>query len=170
MTRIVHTRPGGPTHLLDDLVQTVLVSELLAPSERLWLVSPWVSDIPVVDNASGSFTDLTPGAAARWLRLSEILVQLSELGTTVTVVTRTGEQHNAPFLTAVRLAGEAIRTLEDPDLHTKALVTNRFSLTGSMNFTRRGRGENLERVILETEPDGVARDLAEFAQRFGGPK
>lgn len=168
MTRIVHTRPGGPTHLLDDLVQTLLVTELLAPSERLWLVSPWVSDINVVDNASGSFSDLAPGAAARWLRLSETLIRLSELGSAVTVVTRSGETHNAPFLAAVRLAGGAVRTLEDPGLHTKALVTERFALTGSMNFTRRGRGENLERVVLSTDRDGVARDLAEFSQRFGG--
>jgi len=163
MTRAIHTRAGGPTHVLEDLLQTLLVAELLSPSRRLWLVSPWISDIPVIDNSSGSLTVAAPGAPARSLRLSEVLSRLAELGTQVTVVTKAGERHNASFLSALRSLSNQVVALEHPDLHTKTLATDRFVLSGSMNFTRWGIGRNVERITLEITKEVVSRESTVLA-------
>jgi len=163
MTRTIHTRAGGPTHVLEDLLQTLLVTELLSPSRRVWLVSPWISDIPVIDNSAGSLTVAAPGAPARHLRLSEVLSRLAELGSQVAVVTRKGERHNAQFLTALTTLSNQVVTLEHPELHAKMLVTDRFVLSGSMNFTRWGIGRNLERVTLDTDREAIGRESTVLA-------
>ena len=54
--RHIHTH-FGPRQVT-DLLQTIFASEIVAPSSRLWIVSPWISDIPVVDNRANSFTSL----------------------------------------------------------------------------------------------------------------
>ena len=51
---------------MPDLLQMLFLSELLAPSRCLWLVSPWISDIPVIDN--------------RIERLSRLRAELGALG------------------------------------------------------------------------------------------
>lgn len=38
---------------IEVLVQNLLVLEMLAPSQDLWVVSAWVSDIEVIDNRAG---------------------------------------------------------------------------------------------------------------------
>ena len=154
----------GPTHVLDDLLQTLLLAELLSPSSRIWLVSPWISDIPVIDNSAGSLTAIAPGSPARHLRLSEVLSRLGELGTQVTVVTKAGERHNAQFLGALSTLSNQVRTLQHPELHTKMLVTERFVLSGSMNFTRRGIGHNVERVTLDVDQDTIGRESTVLAK------
>ena len=35
-----------------ELLQSIFVSELLRPSKEIWLVSPWLSDIEVVDDTA----------------------------------------------------------------------------------------------------------------------
>ena len=164
MTRTIHTRAGGPTHVLEDLLQTLLVTELLSPSQRIWVVSPWISDLPVVDNSAGSFTFAAPGAPARELRLSEVLIRLAELGSSVTVITKSGEVHNAHFLTALRTLSSQVVTREHPELHTKVLATDRFVLSGSMNFTRWGVGRNVERITLDVAPETIRRETVELAK------
>lgn len=168
MMRTIHTRAGGPTHVLNDLLQTLLIAELLSPSRRVWLVSPWISDIPVVDNAAGSLPAAVPGAPARELRLSEVLSRLVEQGSEVNIVVKEGERHNAHFLTALRTLTNQVKVAEHPDLHTKMLATERFLLSGSMNFTRYGVGRNVERVTLDTDPESIKRETVILARMLEG--
>lgn len=165
--RTIHTRPGARTPLLDELLQTVFVAELIAPSASVWLLSPWVTDIAVVDNRGGEISSVAPGAPRRELRLTEVLGRMVELGSTVTVVTRRGAEHNLPVLSALRAMSNVIRLVEDPDLHEKTLLTDRFVISGSMNFTWMGQQRNAERVTFSTDPNTIARDLQTFEQRFG---
>ena len=62
MTRYLHSRLTS--RQLPDLLQTILVAELIAPSQCLWLVSPWISDIPVVDNTANTFLALEASCIA----------------------------------------------------------------------------------------------------------
>ena len=74
---------------IPELLQTVFVAELLIPSRCLWLVSPWVSDIPIIDNTANNFLALEPSWSRSRIRLSQVLLTLAEKGTTIHVATRT---------------------------------------------------------------------------------
>src|SRR4051794_25409881 len=80
-----------------ELLQAVFVGELLAPSICIWLVSPWVSDIPIIDNRAGAFDALDSTWGPRQVRLLEILQRCLAVGTAVVVATRP-VPHNRPFL------------------------------------------------------------------------
>ena len=98
-SRIIHTRASA--RQVPDLLQVVFTAELLCPSGCLWLVSPWVSDIPVIDNRSNGFLSLEPSWARTQVGLSQVLGKLLELGTTVHIATRP-DDHNDAFLDRMR--------------------------------------------------------------------
>lgn len=37
-----------------EMLEGIFVAELLVPSDSLWLVSPWITDIDILDNALAS--------------------------------------------------------------------------------------------------------------------
>src|SRR5205085_9641044 len=82
-SRIIHTRASA--RQVPDLLQAVFTAELLCPSPCLWLVSPWVSDIPVLDNRTNGFLPFEPRWARTQVSLSQALGKLLELGTTIHV-------------------------------------------------------------------------------------
>ena len=47
--------------------------ELLLPSRDLWLVSAWISDVPVVDNSGGQFATVAPEWPRSRIRLVPVL-------------------------------------------------------------------------------------------------
>ena len=59
-----------------DLLQEIFVGELLSPSKCLWLISPWISNIEIIDNQSGTFTTIDPTWGRRPIRLAEIVVKI----------------------------------------------------------------------------------------------
>lgn len=167
--RRVTTRGGGASRELDDLVHALLISELVKPSPELWLVSPWVSDIPVVDNRSGEIVSLVPGTPARHLRLTEVLIELSRHGCHVHVLVR-DDARNGPVVQRLRAA-----CAEDIDidvqvvdnLHDKGLLTSRYHVQGSMNFTHFGRAVNEEALTVTSDPHDISRAQLDYRERFG---
>ena len=73
---------------LADALQCVFVSEILAPSTPLWIVTPWISDVPIIDNRSGRFAGLIPALPERWIRLGEIIEQQLIRGGSLVVACR----------------------------------------------------------------------------------
>jgi len=65
---------------LQDLLQGVLITEFLAPGGLLWLISPRLQDAPILDNRGGAFSAFNPGWGHRWVRLSEVLIELLQHG------------------------------------------------------------------------------------------
>ena len=63
-----------------ELLESLLTAELLLPSRCLWLVSPWLTDLELLDNRSEAFASLDPQWGARRIRLAEILGRLLEFG------------------------------------------------------------------------------------------
>lgn len=167
--RTIHTRASA--RQVPDLLQIVMVAELLRPSRCLWLVSPWVSDIPVIDNRTNGFSTLEPLWARARVRLSQVLTRLMEGGTTVHVATRPVE-HNAAFLDRLRRSAEpeglplVVHPVED--LHEKGILADGFYLSGSMNFTFSGISLNEEAVHYFVDAAVVAQHRILFAQRWGG--
>ena len=146
-TRYIHTK--ATARQVPDLLQNIFVAELLSPSSCLWLVSPWVSDIPVIDNRTNGFLSFEP----RWVRslvsLSQVLAKLLELGTTVHIATRP-DDHNTAFLDRMRRLAEpdglSFHVHSAEELHEKGILADGFYLSGSMNFTFNGITLNEEFV------------------------
>jgi len=169
MRRVV-TRGDGPTLLASDLVESLFVAELLAPSPHVWLLSPWISDIEVVDNRAGAFADVFPGRPARIIQLTDALTELAERGSRVHVVVRPEPVGNAAVITKLRSAATPPRQIDivlKENLHEKALLTSHFHLHGSMNFTRYGREVNEEALVVNTDKDHIARTNLEYRDRYG---
>lgn len=167
--RQLTTRGGGVSRSVDELIETLLISELIDPSDDLWLLSPWLSDIPVVDNRGGEVLSLIPAAPARHLRLTEILVELARRGCAVRVLVR-DDPHNQPVVDRLRAAtfeeiAIDVRVVEH--LHEKGLLTARFHVHGSMNFTHFGRTVNEERIVVTVGADDLARVRIGYTERFG---
>jgi hypothetical protein len=159
-----------------NLLQSILAAELVAPSSELWLVSPWISDIPVIDNRSAGFSTIEPSWGRRLVLLSEALSTLIKRGTRVVVATRPDE-HNDRFLYALRTAaasaGLSERLLVHQDgreaLHEKGLLGEDYFVSGSMNFTESGIRLNDEALTFEMDESAVAHARLHFRQHYGGP-
>jgi hypothetical protein len=168
-SRIIHTRASA--RQIPDLLQMIFVAELLSPSRCLWLVSPWISDIPVIDNRTNGFLALEPEWARSQVRLSQVLGRLLQLGTTVHIATRPLE-HNQSFLARMRRQAEPdklplyVHLVEE--LHEKGILGEAFYLSGSMNFTYSGISINEEAVHYSVDPGVVAHNRVLFTERWGG--
>jgi hypothetical protein len=156
------------------LLSALFSAELISPSTCLWLVSPWISDVDVIDNSAGTYPALTRHGR-RPVRLAEVLVTLAAEGTRVVVAT-TPDSHNDTFRRRLRLlAGDLrvddnVRVVVDTTggLHTKALTGDDYALLGSMNITYNGIHLREEHVELRTEAAYVAQARLDAFDRFGG--
>ena len=155
-----------------DLLQSLFAAELVCPSNILWMVSAWISDLPVIDNRDASFSGYDTSWTNRPIRLSELLIALAEYGTQVVVVTNT-DPHNETFVHRLGLlAQEAgvndnVTVLQRKDLHVKGLLGDGYHLHGSMNFTHNGVRVLTEEVILETDTDYVQRAHLAYRDNYG---
>ncbi len=158
-----------------DLLQSLFVAECIAPSERIWLASAWVSDIAVLDNTGLRFSGITSRWESRKIRLTEVLVELALRGSEIIVITNQDE-HNEAFKQRLKSAGELhgvgqkIRIRHIAEHHTKALLGDNFYLDGSMNFTRNGIEINGETIRLELASDRIAQARLEFNNLFNSAR
>lgn len=157
-----------------SLLQAIFVAEMIQPSAEFWIASPWISDIPVLDNRGLTF-DLQQQWGPAEITLSQVLVAMARNGSHVSVVT-TKDPKNVNFL--ARLEAERIRRgvvagirviFDDGEqLHEKAMVGEDFVIDGSMNFTFYGLQIRRERVNFETDKATVAAVRTEMREDFGG--
>lgn len=172
-TRHIHKSSWRCQDEVRELLQAVFVGELLAPSICVWLVSPWISDIPIIDNRAGAFEAMDSTWGPRQLRLLDCLQRCLAVGTSVVVATRP-LPHNRPFLDQLvgRAedcgASEALVVHEAEDLHEKGLLGDDFYLSGSMNFTYGGVELLEETVKFDTADDVVAQARLVYYERWGG--
>lgn len=166
-SRIIHTRVSS--RQVPDLLQAIFVGELIAPSRCLWIVSPWISDIPIIDNSANSFQYLETSWSRGRIRFSQVLGALADVGATVHVATRP-DTHNLAFIERLNenRGTDYIQTHCVDELHEKGLVGDAFYLGGSMNFTYNGITLNEEAVIYDTNPEVVAARRLIFKDRWGG--
>lgn len=168
--RIFKTQTTGVA-TIQELMQTMFVAEVLQPGGEVWIVSPWISNVVLIDNRSGNFDALNPEWGRREIRLADVLVTLMGHGTRANVVTR-NESSNDSFRTKIAdLASE--HDLEDSltvrihdQLHTKGILLTGSLLMGSMNLTYNGMTINDEWVEFSLDPSDLGRTRLEFA-RYG---
>jgi phosphatidylserine/phosphatidylglycerophosphate/cardiolipin synthase-like enzyme len=167
--RHIHTRFGS--RQVAELLQTIFAAELVAPSRCLWVVSPWISDVPILDNGTNAFSTLVWDWPRGRIRLSAILGQLLRRGTTVRIAARPIE-HNSDFFARLHLQagdfGERLRIVETETLHEKGILGDGLYLSGSMNITYSGLSFNDEVLHFFTHPETVAANRQLYTQWWGG--
>ena len=153
-----------------ELLEGIFVAELLVPSESIWLVSPWISDIDILDNRCGQFSSLVPTWGHRRIRLSEVFGQLMNKSQ-VHVVARP-DSHNDAFLRKMDDLSRATDgtsslhvTIRDT-LHLKGLLGQDYYLSGSMNLTYNGVEVNHEGVSLDRSPEAIAEARIHFQENY----
>jgi hypothetical protein len=168
--RYIHSR--ALSWHVRDLLQAVFATELMAPSRCLWLISPWVTDIFVIDNRALSFIALEPSWGQGQVRLSQALLKLLDLGTTIHLATRpdTVTQRFAAQLRSLVAGWEQppLHIHESSELHEKGILGDTYYLSGSMNFTYHGITLNEEAINFYTDPSVVAQHRITFINRWGG--
>ncbi len=174
MNRVIRKSQNASATEAADLLAGLFSAELCLPSRCLWLVSPWVSDVELLDNSAGAFEALTR-FGKRPIRLAELLVALASAGTHIVVGT-TADDHNTRFLERLRLLADDMRISHlvttsidaSNNLHTKALTGDDFALAGSMNITFNGIQVREELIDLRTDDAYVAQARMDAFDRFGG--
>ena len=174
MSRVIRKSRATSSREAADLLAALFVAEIVKPSRCLWLVSPWISDIPVLSNSAGEFAGLGL-AAGRTLRLTDVLLALGREGSTVVIGT-TSDASNAIFLqraeSAFRQTGMSHRLVlsidRDEELHEKAITGDDFAVAGSMNITNNGVFVRQEFIEFRTDEAFVAQSRMDSFERFGG--
>ena len=160
-------RTGAKTGLsVDSLLAAALMAEMMSRSEELWLVSPWITDVRVIDNRHGSFDALFGETPPRAWRLSDALLCAAGAGSDVSVVARP-DPHNEPFLRRLEAARlDTLHVRRDADVHEKTLCGQEWLLTGSMNYTVRGMSRNDEAIIYKVGGPDAGQARLDLAQRW----
>ena len=121
-------------------MQNIFVAELLNPSKELWIVSPWISNIELIENRGGDFDIINPDWRGKIIKLEDILVHISLLSSKIFLITN-DDEHNKIFINSLERRLEENNTkqntiiLPDQDLHEKGILNDHGSLSGSMNIT-----------------------------------
>ena len=169
MRRVLHGSTDA-RNSVRELLQAIFATELLVPSRCLWIVFPWLRDVPVLDNRTGDFLALCPTFPYSEVRLSRVLRELLDRGTHIVIATRpdAGNRQVLDGLGDARQS-EALTVLQKSDLHAKGLVGDRYSLTGSMNLTYNGIDHLTEILEYVTDPRRVEELRLAFREEYGGP-
>ena len=160
---------------LRELLQTMFIAEMLHTGGTLWIVSPWVSNIVLIDNRSGNFDSINPEWGRREVRLAELLTALMARGSKVVLVTRDIETNKSLVSSLREEAGR--QGLEDylvlvlrDELHTKGILFSRSMLVGSMNLTYNGLEINDESIEFCIDAEDIARTRLELAFYLEGAR
>ena len=175
MNRQIRRAAGSASREIADVMQNVFVGELVANSRCVWIISPWLSDISVIDNSAGGFDTISRDWGARPIRLSEVLGRLAQLGTRIVIATRPVD-HNDHFLSNLSSQCSSLgvddlittRRKEEEHLHEKGILTSRIYIDGSMNLTYSGIEVNEEQIGVSSDPAVIAQAKLALHQRWGG--
>ncbi|MGV0718640.1 phospholipase D-like domain-containing protein DpdK [Mycolicibacterium sp. XJ662] len=165
-TRMIHRSAVAPTKEIAEALEALFLSEFLDPGRRLLIVSPWISDFPLIDNRAGQFSGLVTGWVAGLIPFSTVLRGLLTQGVSVHLGTGpsiresefVAKLEDAADLDGTRSLLSVVRQPHEHQLfsHEKALVADRWAVYGSMNLTYSGVQLNGELITVTTEPDTVA--------------
>lgn len=165
-TRSVRTRPRNGL-AIRDLLTSVLLSELCHPSSELWIVSGWITDIPVLDNRHRQYDAVLGDIARSSLLLTEVLAELVERGCDLHVAVRKVD-HNNRFLGRLedRARANRLHLYGSNDLHEKIMVGRDWVMKGSMNFTWNGLQQNEESIDFVVDSVAAGKERLELRTRW----
>jgi phosphatidylserine/phosphatidylglycerophosphate/cardiolipin synthase-like enzyme len=151
-----------------DALSNLLIAALLHPNGELFVVSAWISDIPIIDNTAGGFAALQPEWGVRWITMTEALAALATRGVRLRLKMNT-TAHNDAFLERLRAllpADADVVVRRDENTHSKGIVGEDSALRGSMNLTYRGLREREETVEIDIDTEAVSTFRIELREDF----
>ena len=170
-SRTIYKRYDRAREEVQRLLSGLFAAELLEPSPDLWLVSPWIRDVPVLDNRTSDFSAVQPAWGQREIRLTDCLALLLERGSVLHLKT-SDDDASRDILQILRRrardlgAEDRLFLRTSGALHTKGLLTSRALIRGSMNFTFRGVEFNEEAVTYDIDPSALAEMRIAFADQW----
>lgn len=172
LERVIHRSSLAAQGEVQELLAGIFAAELVAPSAKLWLVSPWIRDVPLLDNRGAAFRGVGPSWGRRQLGIFDVLAELCRRRTEVTVVTRPSDDNRLAMKQLERVVGEGVAATRlhicyREDLHTKGLLGEDYCLRGSMNFTRNGIEKLDEWVTYSTDEQVVGEARLSFQRHYG---
>lgn len=172
-SRTLRTSALSSREELADALQALFVAELLTPSRPLWIVTPWISDVAVLDNRSGLFTGLLPDLPQRPIRLSELLTNQIQRGGSIVIACRP-DDHNRAFVDQLeskvntsRQSSARLTCRYAVELHEKGILSGSILLSGSMNLTYNGLRRLEESIVISDDSDSVSRARYAYEDRWG---
>ncbi|ADN77437.1 conserved hypothetical protein [Ferrimonas balearica DSM 9799] len=156
---------------IQDVLCGLLTAEVIRPSSTLWLVSPWVTDLDLLDNRAGNFDFLEPAWGRRKVQITEMLTRMLVNGGHLKLVTNC-DAHNARFLRHLHQRAEAygvcerLSVLQKEKLHTKGILGEHYYLHGSMNLTLGGVEINDEQINLSIDRQSIAEAMLTFRKHY----
>jgi phosphatidylserine/phosphatidylglycerophosphate/cardiolipin synthase-like enzyme len=174
MTRVIYKARDQANQEVIRMFEALFVAELASPSQCLWVASPWISDVPLIDNTTGDY-QFFADSDWREIPLSEVLVELCLRGSQIVVAT-TDDPSNKPFLETLKrlfyeseLNDRLIVNVGPADIgHRKLIVGDDFVVSGSMNFTFRGLFVREEMIELKIDAEDVEDARLFVHQQYGG--
>lgn len=141
-----------------DLLQSLFIAELLFPSARVWISSPWIIDFDLIDNSSRQFASLVPGWPATPIRFSDVLRELLNRNSEIIIISNY-DPKNANFLSRMEEMIDVfpgrVHVFRENLVHEKGILTDNFTLDGSMNLTYQGVNYNQEHVGYRHQPEAI---------------
>lgn len=157
-------------HVPQDFLQSIFICEMLVPSNPLWIVSPWISDVELLDNSARQFSTLEPDWPVGPIRLLEIIAAMLERGGSVRILANE-DPHNREFASRLQhLVERYPKQLElrhEGTLHAKGIIGERFAVEGSMNLTYSGVYRNDEHLTYRTDPRQVQERRLTLSRLWG---
>ncbi len=161
---------------LNELLEMIFAQELLVPSKELWIVSPWISNIPILDNSTYKYACIDPNWGRTEIRLSEILMKLMLSGTFIYLVIKDPVEEKSnywfreEFENQTKLYGfldkSNFKIIYKTNLHAKGILTDSSVLSGSMNLTYYGVTRNNEQIDFRTNPQSISKQLLIYKQEY----
>lgn len=152
-----------------EFLQALFTAELIFPSRRFWICSPWVTDLPLLDNSSRQLSGIEPTWPASNVKLTVVIEALVSRGARVAVIVN-NSRHNDTFRQSVapiqRRFPQLFNFVVGDVLHEKGLHGDNFTLDGSMNFTFGGVFVNEEHLVYRTNREAVSRRLLDLDVRW----
>lgn len=169
--RIFKTKFTG-SQTLRELLQTMFVAEIIQFGDSIWIVSPWISDVVLIDNRSGNFDTLDHEWGRREVRLTDVLVTIMTFGTEVNIVTRGDQESSLTFVNNLsdvlkrRGLTNGLKFKFLNQLHTKGILLTNGLLIGSMNLTYSGLSMNDEYIEFCVEKEVISEARLEFESNY----
>ncbi|RYE54289.1 MAG: hypothetical protein EOP48_12645 [Sphingobacteriales bacterium] len=150
---------------LPHLIQSLFASELLAPGKTIYLFSPWLSNVAILDNSTNSFRQVNPLWPRGVISLTSVLEHLISKGTEIRICVNHSD-HNKFLMSwidqMIKRGYSNVLGKRRKDLHKKGLLFDKGFISGSMNFTFNGLNVLDERVVFTTHDGDIASAQIEF--------